>query len=139
MEIYTAKVYASASDFISDLADSISKLESLVNAIDDELKNLKPLTERYKKLQELLKKFGGGAGERGPSLEITGLRLYIDPNPLIMYEMLEESYRHMADLLTVMKKVKDVVETVIKEGGLETLKIVVQFKNGIPAKIAVVG
>ncbi|AAL64838.1 hypothetical protein [Pyrobaculum aerophilum] len=139
MDILTVKTYEDAQQFLSELDRQINDLEALVKAVGDELEKLKPSLERYKRLQDLLKKFSGEAGEKSAPIEITGLQLYIDPNPMVRHEILEESYKHMVDLLSVLKKVREVAQSVIKEGGLESLRIVVQFKNGVPVKLIVLG
>jgi type I site-specific restriction endonuclease len=139
MDVFTVKTYEDASQFLSELDKQIKDLESLVKAVGDELERLKPSLERYKRLQELLKKFSSEGSERSAPIEITGLQLYIDPSPMVRHEILEESYRHMVDLLSVLKKVKEVAQSVIQEGGLETLRVSVQFKNGVPVKLIVTG
>jgi hypothetical protein len=139
MDIYSVKTFSDASQFLSELNAQIKQLEELVKAVETELEGLRPSLERYRRLEELLKKFSGRSGERSTPIEITGLQLYVDPNPMVKYEILEESYKYMVDLLSVLKKVREVAQTVIKEGGLETLKIAVQYKNGIPVKLLVTG
>jgi hypothetical protein len=139
MDIYSVKTYGEARQFLSELDDQIKQLEELVRSVGAELEGLRPSLERYRRLQELLKRFGGGSQERSPYIEITGLQLYIDPNPMAKYEILEESYKHMVDLLSVLKKVREVAQSVIREGGLESLRITVQFKNGVPVKLIVTG
>jgi hypothetical protein len=139
MDIYSVKIFNDADQLLSELNAQIKQLEELVKAVEAELEGLRPSLERYRRLQELLKKFSGRSGEGSAPLEITGLQLYVDPNPMVKYEILEESYRHMVDLLSVLKKVREVAQSVIKEGGLETLKITVQYKNGVPVKLLVSG
>jgi len=38
-----------------------------------------------------------------------------------------------------LKKVREVAQSVIREGGLESLRITVQYKNGVPVKLLVTG
>ncbi|MEM4673704.1 MAG: hypothetical protein QXK67_03520 [Pyrobaculum sp.] len=139
MDVYSIRSFQSASQFLEELGREINELEDLVKSINTELESIKPLLERYKKLQELLKKFSSGTTEKSAPIEITGLQLYIDPSPITRYEILEESYRHMVDTLSVLKKVREVVQSVVREGGLESLRIFVQYKNGIPVKLIVLG
>ncbi|ABO09155.1 hypothetical protein [Pyrobaculum calidifontis] len=139
MDVYTVKVYDNANKFLEDLERQIRELEELTKVAGSELEGIKPQLERYKKLQELLKKFGGGGAERGAPIEVTGLQIYIDPSPIVKSEILEEAYKQMVDLLGVLKKVYEVARTVIEEGELGSLKVVVQFKNGVPVKLAVSG
>lgn len=137
MDIFTMKTYEDARQFLSELDKQIKDLESQVKSVGDELEKLRSSLGRYRKLQDLLKKFGSEGSERSAPIEITGLQLYIDPNPMVRHEILEESYRHMVDLLSVLKKVKEVAQSVIQEGGLEALRVAVQFKNGVPVKLIV--
>jgi len=139
MDVYTVKVYDNANKFLEDLERQIRELEELTKAAGSELEGIKPQLERYKKLQELLKKFGSGGTERGAPIEVTGLQIYIDPSPIVKSEILEEAYKQMVDLLGVLKKVYEVARTVIEKGELGSLKVVVQFKNGVPVKLAVSG
>ncbi|MEM1597982.1 MAG: hypothetical protein QXP31_09335 [Pyrobaculum sp.] len=139
MDVYTLKTYSDASQFLYELDKEIAELENLVKAVNSEIEQIRPHLERYKRLQELLKKFSGGGSEKSAPIEITGLQLYVDPNPMVRSEILEESYRHMVDLLGVLKKVREVAQSVIREGGLENLKIAVQYKNGIPVRLIVIG
>ncbi|MFN3804280.1 MAG: hypothetical protein ACK4SY_04425 [Pyrobaculum sp.] len=137
MDIYLVKTYTSAIEFLTDLDAQIQELEELVKTTSKEIESLRPLLERYRRLQELLKKFSGGQAERSPAIEITGLQLYVDPNPIERVETLEESYKHMVDMLSVLKKVREVARSVIEQGGLEQLKISVQYKNGVPIKLII--
>lgn len=139
MDILTAKTYDDARQFLSDLDRQIKELESLVKTIGEEVEKIKPSLERYRRLQDLLKRFSSGSPERSAPIEITGLQLFIDPNPMVRHEILEESYRHMVDLLSVLKKVREVAQSIIQEGGLEQLKVTVQYKNGVPVKLIVTG
>ncbi|AFA38420.1 hypothetical protein Pogu_0393 [Pyrobaculum oguniense TE7] len=139
MDILTAKTYDDARQFLSDLDRQIKELESLVKTVGEEVEKIKPSLERYRRLQELLKRFSSESPERSAPIEITGLQLFIDPNPMVRHEILEESYKHMVDLLTVLKKVREVAQSIIQEGGLEQLKVTVQYKNGVPVKLIVTG
>ncbi|MEM0468734.1 MAG: hypothetical protein QXT27_06030, partial [Pyrobaculum sp.] len=125
MDVYSVRSFQSASQFLEELGREINELEDLVKSINTELESIKPLLERYKKLQELLKKFSSGTIEQNVPIEITGLQLYIDPSPTTRYEILEESYKYMVDTLSVLKKVREVVQSVVREGGLESLRIFV--------------
>jgi len=133
MDVYIRN-YANASDFLQEIDSRISELERRVREIESELQNLKSAADKYRKLQELIKRFRGEFTSSSP-IEITGLSLYIDPNPLVKYDILDESRKHMLDLLSVLKKVREVAQAVIKEGGLENLPISVQYKNGVPVKL----
>ncbi|MFN7105729.1 MAG: hypothetical protein ACK4M3_04010 [Pyrobaculum sp.] len=137
MDIYSVKTYNNATQFLTDLDTRIQELEELVKTTSKEIESLRPLLERYRRLRDLLKKFSGGQAERSPAIEITGLQLYIDPNPIERVEILEESYKHMVDMLSVLKKVREVARSVIEQGGLEQLKVAVQYKNGIPTKLII--
>lgn len=139
MDIYTARTFNSAVEFLAELDREIKELEELVKAVDAELEGIKPQLERYKRLQDLLRKFSGGAPGRSPAIEVTGLQIYVDPNPMVRSEILEESHRNMVDLLAVLKKVREVAQSVIKEGGLENLRVTVQYKNGVPVKLIILG
>ncbi len=139
MDVLTAKTYDDARQFLLDLDRQIKELESLVKTVGEEVEKIRPSLERYRRLQELLKRFSGESPERRAPIEITGLQLFIDPNPMVRHEILEESYRHMVDLLSVLKKVREVAQSIIQEGGLEQLKVTVQYKNGVPVKLIVTG
>lgn len=139
MDIYSVRSFQDASQFLLELDRQIRELEDMVKAVSSELEAIRPTLERYKKLQELLRKFSSGPSEKSSPIEITGLQLYVDPSPITRYEILEESYRHMVDTLSVLKKVREVVQSVIREGGLESLRVTVQYKNGIPVKLIVTG
>ncbi|ABP51290.1 MULTISPECIES: hypothetical protein [Pyrobaculum] len=139
MDVLTAKTYDDARQFLLDLDRQIKELESLVKTVGEEVEKIRPSLERYRRLQELLKRFSGESPERSAPIEITGLQLFIDPNPMVRHEILEESYRHMVDLLSVLKKVREVAQSIIQEGGLEQLKVTVQYKNGVPVKLIVTG
>lgn len=137
MDVYTLKFYKRAADFMAELDDEIRKLEESTKALGSEVEQLKAVAERYAKLQSLLKKFKPGEGGQSAPLEITGLGVYIDPSPLTKYEIYNESYAHMLDLLSVLKKVREVVNAVVSEGGLNEAPIAVQFKQGVPVKLIV--
>lgn len=136
MEIYSIKFYKTAAEFIADLDKTISELEASVKALQPQIEQLKDVAERYRKIQDLLRKFG--QREAGaPPLEITGLGIYIDPSPTVKYDIFSQSYAHMLDVLSVLKKVREVASSVIQEGGLADVAIAVQFRDGIPVKLIV--
>ncbi len=138
MDVYSIRMYVDARQFLTELDREINRLEEVVKVVESEVESVKAATDKYKKLQELLKKFGGSSPEKfSHSIEITGLQIYIDPNPVERAKILEESHRDMVDTLAVLKKVREVAKAVIEEGGLESLKITVQYKNGIPVKLIV--
>lgn len=137
MDVYTVKFYKKAADFIAELDERIKEMEDSVKALGAEVEQLKAVADRYAKLQSLLRKFKPGEGGQSASLEITGLSIYIDPTPLTKYEIYSQSYAHMLDLLSVLKKVREVANTVISEGGLEGAPIAVQYKQGVPVKLIV--
>lgn len=136
MEIYSIKFYKTAAEFIADLDRQISDLETAVKSLEPQVEQLKGAAERYRKIQELLRRFR--QSEAGaPALEITGLSIYIDPSPITKYEIYGQSYPHMLDVLSVMKKVREVANSVIQEGGLGDAAVAVQFRDGIPVKLVV--
>ncbi len=137
MDVYTIKFYKRAADFVAELDDEIRKLEESVRALGSEIEQLKAVAERYARFQSLLKKFKPGEGVQQAPLEITGLGIYVDPSPLTKYEIYNESYSHMLDLLSVLKKVREVANVVVSEGGLGEAPIAVQFKQGVPVKLIV--
>lgn len=134
MDIYYLKSYGSASEFLAELESRIRDLEQAVKDAEGQLNALRQTADRYRRLQEFIRRFRGSTEQQAP-LEITGLQIYIDPSPMARYELLEESYRHMVDTLGVLKKVREVAEAVIREGGLEGLKLSVQYKNGVPVRL----
>lgn len=136
MDIYYIKSYGTAAEFLAELESRIRELEQAVREAEGQLNALRQTADRYRRLQEFIRRFRGGAEQHAP-LEITGLQIYVDPSPMSRYELLEESYKHMVDTLGVLKKVKEVAEAVIREGGLEGLGISVQYKNGVPIRLLV--
>jgi len=136
MDVYTLKFYKRAADFIADLDKEIEELEESVKTLGAEVDQLKAAAEKYAKLHALLKKFGPGEGGQ-TTIEVTGLGIYIDPNPLTRYDIYSQSYAHMLDVLSVLKKVRAVAYTVISEGGLDSTPIAVQYKQGIPVKLII--
>ncbi|MGC8582959.1 MAG: hypothetical protein ACP5I3_03320 [Thermoproteus sp.] len=134
MDVYTLKFYKKAADFIAELDREISELEESVKALGAEVEQLKAAAEKYSRLQALLKKFKPGEGGQ-TTIEVTGLGIYIDPSPLVKYDIYSQSYAHMLDVLSVLKKVREVANAVITEGGLESAPIAVQYKQGIPVKL----
>ncbi|MEZ0248297.1 MAG: hypothetical protein ABWJ97_03390 [Thermoproteus sp.] len=136
MDVYTLKLYKRAADFLSDLDRQIGELEESVKALGAEVEQLKAAAEKYAKLQSLLRKFKPSEGGQA-AIEITGLGIYVDPSPLTKYEIYNQSYAHMLDVLSVLKKVREVASSVIKEGGLEDAVVAVQYKQGVPVKLVV--
>jgi hypothetical protein len=70
------------------------------------------------------------------AIELTGLKVIFDPRPIDEYEALDESYRSMMDRLSVLKKVKDVIEIIGKKlGDRSDVPVIVEFKFGVPIKV----
>lgn len=136
MDVYTLKFYKRASDFLAELDREIADLENSTRALGAEVEQLKSAADKYMKIQNLVKKFGGGETEH-PPIEITGLGIYIEPSPSTKYNIYVQSYSHMLDLLSVLKKVREVAGAVIKEGDLSEAPVAVQFKQGVPVKLII--
>jgi uncharacterized Fe-S cluster-containing MiaB family protein len=71
-------------------------------------------------------------------LNISGLRVVIDPKPIEEYEILESVYKALTDKLNVLRKIKEIVANYLEKYlDEETLNVIVEMRADIPVRILI--
>ena len=116
------------------------------NKIEELNRRIKELKEAMNKLQEKVSKYevfrkivkeitGQEAMPLTSHIEISGLKLIIDPRPFEEYELIQEVCNALMDKVTILRKILHVLEYLRKSIGSEGVSAIVEFKSDIPIKI----
>ncbi len=120
------------------LDERIGELEAKAREIDEVLSSLRPKVERYKSILKMIEEIVG-KGQHislSTSIEVSGLKLVLDPRPIDEYELYEEVRKAIADRLLVLKKVRDLIDSIASRlGDKADVPVTVEFKMGVPIKL----
>ncbi|MGC8543906.1 MAG: hypothetical protein ACP5NQ_08185 [Vulcanisaeta sp.] len=125
-------------DLLNYVNAQINDLEKRIKDIEGMLKDVQDKANKYMALMQMIEEIVG-KGQQLPlstAIELTGLKIIFDPRPIDEYETLDESRKAMADRLTALMRVKDVLEVIAnKLGDKAEVPLLVELKLGIPVKI----
>ncbi len=131
-------VFRSIGEFIKYLDDKISEIERRLSEISTMLENVKERKSKYERIRKLVEEISGESATLSTTIYISGLRVIIDPKPIEEYEMLESVYKSLSDKLSVLRKIRDAVESYLgKYLGEEVISIVVEFRADVPIRIMI--
>ncbi|GGP22322.1 hypothetical protein GCM10007981_17920 [Thermocladium modestius] len=129
--------------YFKNLRELISYLDQLIldnqrkaEAINKDIEALKSRVDKFQALQRIIEELIEKNKEVLPTaIELTGLKIYIDPRPTDEYDILKEGLDAIMDRNSVLKKVRDVVDILQSKVGQSDTMIVVEMRNGVPTKI----
>ncbi|MFP3484606.1 MAG: hypothetical protein RXO23_01380 [Vulcanisaeta sp.] len=131
-------IFNGVKDLLNYVNNQISDLEKRIREIENMMGSLKVKVDKYMALIQMIEEIVG-KGQQLPlstAIELTGLKIIFDPRPIDEYEALDESRRAMADRLSALMKVRDVLDILVKKlGDKAEVPILVEMKMGIPIKI----
>jgi len=131
-------VFPNIGALLNHLSKEITDLERRIKDVEAMLASIKTRADKYKSIVQVIEEIVGKGQQLSLStaIELTGLKVIFDPRPIDEYEALDEAYRSMMDRLSVLRKVKDVVEIIGKKiGDRSDVPLMVELKLGIPVKI----
>lgn len=127
--------FASLNDFMNYLDNQVNSLEETINLVKKNIAQIEPRLAGFQSLLSIIKRLVGNENVMlTPAIEITGLKIIIDPKPIDEYDVLKESVDSMEDKLTVLKKVRELMKTIIASTKLD-VPVLVQVRAGVPIKI----
>jgi hypothetical protein len=131
-------IFNGVKDLLNYVNNQISDLEKRIREIENMMGSLKVKVDKYMALIQMIEEIVG-KGQQLPlstAIELTGLKIIFDPRPIDEYVALDESRRAMADRLSALMKVRDVLDILVKKlGDKAEVPILVEMKMGIPIKI----
>ncbi|ABW02687.1 hypothetical protein [Caldivirga maquilingensis] len=129
--------FASLNDFMNYIDNQINSLEETINLIEKNIAQIEPRLVGFQSLLNIIKKLVGNENIMlTPAIEVTGLKIIVDPKPIDEYDVLKESVDSMKDKLTVLKKVRELIRTIIASTKLD-VPILVQTRAGVPIKMLI--
>ncbi len=127
--------FASLNDFMNYLDNQVNSLEETINLVKKNIAQIEPRLAGFQSLLSIIKRLVGNENVMlTPAIEITGLKIIIDPKPIDEYDVLKESIDSMEDKLTVLKKVRELIRTIIASTKLD-VPVLVQVRAGVPIKM----
>ncbi len=135
LELMTFNGVKELLDYVNN---QINDLERRIKDIEGMMGELKVKADKYIALMKMLEEIVGKGQQLSLStaIELTGLKIIFDPRPIDEYEALDESRKAMADRLSALMKVRDVLNIIInKLGDKAEVPILVELKVGVPIKI----
>jgi hypothetical protein len=131
------KEYESAIDIAKFMDDEISKAKSILGEYLRKLDEIRNLTERSKKIREIVFKLAGKKSVQNSLGEINvgDLNIVLDANPFHELGVIERVVRSQQDRLLVLQRAREALNWVDQIGDTEGLKYMVLERDGVPEKI----
>ncbi len=122
------------------LDEKIMEIERKLGEVSSLLESVKAKRARYERIRKMIEEISGaGPGAAlSTTLNISGLRVVIDPKPIEEYEILESVYKALTDKLNVLRKIKEIVANYLEKYlDEETLNVIVEMRADIPVRILI--
>lgn len=129
--------FSSLTEFINYIDNQIKALEDSISIAEKNIAQLEPRLAGFQSLLDVIKKLVGRENLLlTPVIEITGLKIVIDPSPIDEYDTLKESLDAMRDKLNVLRKVRELIRVIISSTKLD-VPVLVQMRAGVPIKLLI--
>ena len=131
------KEYESAIDIAKFMDTEISKTKSILGEYLRRLDEIRNLTERSKKIREVVFKLAGKKSSQSSLGEINvgDLSIVLDANPFHELTAIEQVVRSQQDRLLILQKAREALNWVDQIGDTDGLRYLVLESNGVPEKI----
>ena len=131
------KEYESASDIAKVMDTEISKAKSILGEYLRRLDEIRNLTERSKKIREIVFKLAGkkSAQDSLGEINVGDLNIVLDANPFHELTVIERVVRSQQDRLLILQRARESLNWVDQLGEAEGLKYLVLEQDGVPEKI----
>jgi hypothetical protein len=131
------KEYESAVDIAKFMDSEISKTKSLLGEYLRRLDEIRNLTERSKKIREVVFKLAGKKSIQNSLGEISvgDLSIILDANPFHELTAIEKVVRSQQDRLLILQRAREALNWVDQIGDTDGLKYLVLESDGVPEKI----
>ncbi len=133
-------VFRNIHQFSKYLDEKIMEIERKLGEVSALLENVKAKRARYERIRKMIEEVSGvGPGAAlSTTLNISGLRIVIDPKPIEEYEILENVYKALTDKLNVLRKIKEIVVNYLEKYlDEEALNVIVEMRADIPVRILI--
>jgi len=131
------KEYESAVDIAKFMDSEISRTKSILGEYLRRLDEIRNLTERSKKIREVVFKLAGKKSVQNSLGEISvgDLNIILDANPFHELTAIEKVVRSQQDRLLILQRAREALNWVDQIGDTEGLKYLVLERDGVPEKI----
>ena len=131
------KEYESAVDIAKFMDSEISKTKSLLGEYLRRLDEIRNLTERSKKIREVVFKLAGKKSIQNSlgEIDVGDLSIILDANPFHELTAIEKVVRSQQDRLLILQRAREALNWVDQIGDTEGLKYLVLESDGVPEKI----
>ncbi len=132
-------IFRSIKELLSFLDQQISSNEKKLKELQAMLETARGRKAKYEKLRKLIEEV---SGESKPALSTTinvsGLRIVIDPKPIEEFDVLELAYRSLQDKLEVLRKIREIISKYLEKYlGEEPVTIIAELRANVPTKLLV--
>ena len=131
------KEYESAIDIAKFMDGEISKTKSILGEYLRRLDEIRNLTERSKKIREVVFKLAGKKSIQNSlgEIDVGELRIILDANPFHELTAIEKVVRSQQDRLLILQRAREALNWVDQIGDTDGLKYLVLESDGVPEKI----
>jgi hypothetical protein len=131
------KEYESATDIAKVMDNEISKTKSNLGEYLRKLDEIRNLTERSKKIREIVFKLAGKKSVQDSLGEINvgDLNIVLDASPFHELGVIERVVRSQQERLLVLQKAREALNWVDQIGETDGLRYLVLERDGVPEKI----
>jgi len=128
-------MYSTLSEAINDLKNLADTLERRVEALKQYRDEIARREKTVATILQILEEAGKEIKIPESYIEVTGMRIYIDPRPYEELRIIDEALSYMADRVNVIRKAIAVLEELANRAGLSNVRTYIQFRVGVPVKI----
>jgi Mg/Co/Ni transporter MgtE len=131
------KEYESAVDIAKFMDSEISKTKSILGEYLRRLDEIRNLTERSKKIREVVFKLAGKKSIQNSlgEIDVGDLSIVLDANPFHELTAIEKVVRSQQDRLLILQRAREALNWVDQIGDTDGLKYLVLESDGVPEKI----
>ncbi|UCC58134.1 MAG: hypothetical protein JSW14_07225 [Candidatus Bathyarchaeum sp.] len=131
------KEYESAVDIAKFMDSEISKTKSILGEYLRRLDEIRNLTERSKKIREVVFKLAGKKSIQNSlgEIDVGDLSIILDANPFHELTAIEKVVRSQQDRLLILQRAREALNWVDQIGDTDGLKYLVLESDGVPEKI----
>ncbi len=131
------KEYESAVEIAKFMDNEISKTKSILGEYLRRLDEIRNLTERSKKIREVVFKLAGKKSAQSSlgEIDVGDLSIVLDANPFHELTAIEKVVRSQQDRLMILQRARESLNWVDQIGDTDGLKYLVLESDGVPEKI----
>jgi len=132
-------IFRSVKELTSFLEQQINLIERKLRELSSILESARSRKTKYERLRKLIEEISGEAKPAlSTTINISGLKIVIDPKPIEEFELLELACKALQDKLEVLKRIREIISRYLEKYlSEEPVTIIAELKSNVPVKLLV--